>query len=413
MTDAAARKRRIGDLPVFGGAPAFAEPLVVGRPNLCDPTAYFARAETVMRSGWLSNHGRTVREFEESVARVAGVPHVVATCNATMALEVVIRALDLQGEVITPSFTFIAVPHALRRQGVTPVFCDVDPATHCLDPRDVESRITPRTSGVLAVNLWGQACDIDGLTRLCRRRGLRLVFDSAHAFGCSRRGIPLGGFGDAEVFSFHATKILNTGEGGCILTRDADLAARCTRAINFGLDGETAAALGTNAKMQELAAALGLANLERYPEFLAANRANDEAYRRCLDGARGVRVLVRDPADESNLHYVVLELDEAEIGAGRAEVMAALAAENLRARRYFFPGCHRSEPYRSDSSLPAPVLPHTERLANRVLVMPTGARTSVADVEQACEVLRFVLERGAELRAALARTPAGGNAPGA
>jgi len=395
-------KRHISDFAFFGGAPAFSKPLVVGRPNLGEPKTFMAQAEAIMRSGILSNHGPTVRAFEEVLAQRTGVLHCIATCNATVALEVVVRAMDLCGEVIVPSFTFIATAHALRRAGVTPVFCDVDPVTHCLDPRHVEALITARTSGVLAVNLWGQACAIDELTQLCQRRGVRLLFDSAHAFGCSFRGTPLGGFGDAEVFSFHATKVLNTGEGGCIMTRNDELAARCARMINFGLeDGDTVAALGTNGKMQELAAALGLTNLERYDDFVAANRANDEAYHRCLNSTRGVRLLTRDPANESNLHYVVLEFEEDEIGASRDEIMRVLASENIRSRRYFFPGCHAAEPYRSDRRMPRPLVPNTERLARNVLVMPTGMAASVADVETACDALRFLVENGAELRARL------------
>ncbi len=399
-------KRRVSDLAIFGGSPEFSRPLVVGRPNLCPPEVFAARAEAIMRTGMLSNHGPTVRAFEAELARRSGVRNCIVTCSATTALEIVIRAMDLRGEVVVPSFTFISPVHALRREGVTPVFCDVDPTHHCLDVREVEARLTPRTSAVLAVNLWGQACDVDALARLCRERGLRLIFDSAHAFGCAWRGTPLGGFGDAEVFSFHATKVLNAGEGGCILTRDDALAERCAPMINFGItDGDTVAMHGTNGKMQELAAALGLANLECIDDFLAANRANDAAYRRALQGARGIRILTRDPANESNLHYVVLELDEATIGADRNEILEVLASENIRARRYFFPGCHLAEPYRSDASTPRPALPHTERLAREVLVMPTGMATAVADVERACEVLRFIVEHGAEVRATLRRTP--------
>ena len=169
---------------------------------------------------WLSNNGVFVRDFERQIADYLGVKHCIAVCNGTIALELAIRALELKGEVIIPSFTFIATAHALQWQEITPVFCDIDPKTHTLNPWRVESLITPRTSGIIGVHVWGQPCDVETLTEIANKHHLKLMFDASHAFGCSHGRTMIGNFGSAEVFSFHATKFINAFEGGAIVTND-------------------------------------------------------------------------------------------------------------------------------------------------------------------------------------------------
>src|SRR5215210_7977712 len=203
ITSTSNRFRR---LAVLGGAPAFSEKLFVGRPNLGNKARLLEFVSDILESGWLTNNGSYLREFERRIAGLIGVKHCIAVCNATIGLEIAIRALDLQGEVIVPSFTFAATAHALQWQGITPIFCDVNPITHSLDPHDVERRITPRTTGIIGVHLWGNACNTESLELIARKHRLRLLFDAAHAFGCSREGRMIGNFGEAEVFSFHATK---------------------------------------------------------------------------------------------------------------------------------------------------------------------------------------------------------------
>ena len=203
-------KNRIKDLACFGGPPAFADELHVGRPNIGDRQKLAKRLDDILERRWLTNDGDYVKEFEARIAELARVKHCVVTCNATIALEIMIRALQLSGEVIVPSFTFIATAHALQSQNITPVFCDIDPQTHTLDPTKVEQLITERTTAILAVHLWGRPCEVDALAEIARRHRLKLLFDSAHAFGCSYQGRMIGSFGDAEVFSFHATKFVNS-----------------------------------------------------------------------------------------------------------------------------------------------------------------------------------------------------------
>src|SRR6476469_1487706 len=199
-------KTEISQLAALGGTPIFESPVYVGRPNLGDRERLLARINDMLDRRWLSNNGPFVQEFERKVEKCLGVRHCIAMCNATVALEIATRALELKGEVIVPSFTFIATAHALSWQEITPVFCDIDPKTHNLDPAKVEQMITPRTSGIIGVHVWGRACDIDGLAEVARRHKLKLMFDAAHAFGCSYKGRLLGAFGEFVVYGSPATK---------------------------------------------------------------------------------------------------------------------------------------------------------------------------------------------------------------
>ncbi|HZI20730.1 MAG TPA: aminotransferase class I/II-fold pyridoxal phosphate-dependent enzyme [Pyrinomonadaceae bacterium] len=396
-------KKSLADLAVFGGLPAFAEKLHVGRPNVGRREALFARMNDLLDRRWLTNNGPFVQEFERRVADFVGVKHCVAMCNATIALEIAVRALGLTGEVIVPSFTFVATAHALQWQEITPVFCDVDPETHTLDPRQVERMITPRTTAVIAVHLWGRLCDTEALAEVCRRRNLRLLYDAAHAFGSSRGGRMAGGFGDAEVFSFHATKFFNTFEGGAVTTDDDDLAARMRLMKNFGFAGyDNVIYIGTNGKMTEVSAAMGLTSFESLDEFVAVNRRNYDFYRKGTAGIPGVRMTLYDERERNNYQYVVLEVDEEAAGVSRDELVQILWAENVVARRYFYPGCHRMEPYRSYYPHAGLLLPETEALCRRVLLLPTGTAVGEAEIAEICRVIRLSVGGSREVRERLA-----------
>jgi dTDP-4-amino-4,6-dideoxygalactose transaminase len=330
----------------------------------------------------------------------------VAVCNATIALEITIRAAKLDGEVIVPSFTFVATAHALQWQRITPVFCDIEPATHCLDPARVEAMITPRTTGIIAVHLWGQPCDVEALTKIAQRRNLTLVFDAAHAFGCAHNGKMVGGFGSAEIFSFHATKFFNTFEGGAIATNDDRLANDVRLMRNFGFAGyDNVVEVGTNGKMCEVSAAMGLTGLKSLEQFVETNRRNREEYRKFLDNIAGVRLLPYGESECRNFQYVVLEIDNATTGLHRDDLIAILHAENVFARRYFWPGCHRMEPYRTLFPKAGIFLPTTEAIAEKVLVLPTGTGVTIKDIETICSIIRTGLERGRDIRQLL--RPAG------
>jgi dTDP-4-amino-4,6-dideoxygalactose transaminase len=272
-------KISLDEFAIFGGAPAFAEQLHVGRPNIGKRARLLELFNRILDTKRLSNMGPLEREFEQRVAEMLGVKHCIAMCNATVALEIAIRALGLTGEVLVPSFTFIATAHALQWQQIVPVFCDIDPKTHCLDPRSVEKMITPRTTGIVGVHLWGRGCEIEALTDIASRHSLKLLFDAAHAFGCSYEGRMIGGFGDAEVFSFHATKFFNTFEGGAVTTNDDELAEKIRLMKNFGFAGyDQVIYIGTNGKMSEISAAMGLTSLESLDDFIRTNHRNYQQY---------------------------------------------------------------------------------------------------------------------------------------
>ncbi len=364
-------------------------PLHVGKPNVGDRSALLSRINDMLDRRWFSNNGPLVQEFEKSISEFLGVKHVVAMCNATVALEIASRALNLHGEVIVPSYTFVATAHALQWQEITPVFCDMDPVTHNIDPAKIERLITPKTTGILGVHVWGRGCDTEAIEEIAVRRNLKVMYDSSHGFACSKGGRMLGTFGECEVFSFHATKFLNCFEGGAVVTNNDDLAEKMRLMRNFGFKGfDNVIYLGVNGKMSEVHAAMGLTNFEAVEEIISINRRNYEAYKTGLLNVPGISVIDYDPAERNNYQYVVAEVDPEVCPRNRDEIVEALHAENIIARKYFWPGCHKMEPYRSLQPNAGLLLPETERIAARVIVLPTGQTVEVETVARVCEVIR-------------------------
>jgi dTDP-4-amino-4,6-dideoxygalactose transaminase len=391
-------------LAILGGTPRFADPIHVGRPNLGNWDSFQSRLRGIWERNWLTNDGPVVREFERTLADYLGVAHCVAVCNATVGLEITIQSLGLTGEVIVPSFTFIASAHSIRRLGLRPIFCDCDPTTHQIDPASVARVITPRTSGILGVHLWGQACPVLELEELARSRGLSLMFDAAHAFGTSAYGRRIGGFGQAEVFSFHGTKFMNSFEGGAITTNDSALAERLRLFRNFGFAGyDNVVHLGTNAKMSEVSAAMGLTSFESIDQFMARNRENQTHYRKSLGSTPGIKLITAPDLQQINAQYVVAEIDQTQLGLSRDELQAVLQAENVLVRRYFHPGCHRMAAYLAEpESTPIP-LPHTEAVSERVMVFPNGMAVDRTIIAQLREIIELAVKQATEIRSHLVR----------
>ena len=369
----------------------FSETLHVGRPNIGSRSAFNARMEDILDRAWLTNNGVYVQEFESKLCDLLGVRNCCAISNGTVALEIAIRALGMKGEVIVPSFTFAATAHCLQWQEITPVFCDIDPVTHSIDVNKIESLITPKTTGILAVHLWGVPCNIEKLTQIASKHGLRLLFDAAHALGASYQGEMIGNFGDAEVLSFHATKIVNSFEGGAICTNDDDMAEKIRLMKNFGFAGlDNVIYLGTNGKMSEPSAAMGLTSLESMEDFIAHNERNYASYLKCLENVPGCRQIRFDSSEKYNFQYIVLEIEEGEFGLSRDFLINILHAENVRARRYFYPGVHRMEPYRSNFPNAGVLLPETNHLVKKTLCLPNGTSVSVQQTEDISRLLDFV-----------------------
>ncbi len=364
------------------------QPLYVGRPNIGNRERFLERVNDMLDRRWLSNDGPILREFEERIKALLRVDHVVAMCNATVALEIACRALGFHGEVILPSYTFVATAHALQWQEITPVFCDMDPTTHNIDPRCIERLITPRTTGIIGVHVWGRACDTDAIEEISKRRGLRIMYDASHAFGCSHHGRMIGNFGECEVFSFHATKFVNCFEGGVVTTNNTGLAEKMRLMRNFGFETyDKVIYLGVNGKMSEISAAMGVTNLEAMDDFIAINQRNYQLYRKLLAGLQGIRVIEYDTRERNNFQYMVIEVDESTCPVSRDALVAHLHGQNIIARKYFWPGCHRMEPYKSLQPNADLLLSQTNLTAARVIVLPTGQAVGEDEVRRVCEAI--------------------------
>jgi dTDP-4-amino-4,6-dideoxygalactose transaminase len=393
-------KCKIDDLAVFGGPPAFRSPLHVGRPNIGNRVRLIDRINDILDCRWLTNGGKYVQAFEREIQEITGVRHCIAVCNGTMGLALAAKALGFSGEVIVPSFTFIATAHVMQWHGIKPVFCDVDPTTHNLDPEKLVSCINQDTSGILGVHVWGRPCAIERLTEIAQQFSMPLIFDAAHGFGCSYGGQTFGNFGNAEVFSFHATKYVNSFEGGAITTNDDELAQKIRTMCDFGFVGvDRVISLGINAKMNEVSAAMGITSLESRDDFVLKNKRNYDRYHEVFDGIPGISMCEYDEANNSNYQYIVVEVDAQAAGLDRDMLVEILQAENVLARRYFYPGCHRMEPYRTLYPHAGESLPETERLVSRVMCLPTGTTVGSGDIDTIAGIIHLALSKAQEIDA--------------
>jgi dTDP-4-amino-4,6-dideoxygalactose transaminase len=398
-------KRRLKDLAAFGGNPAFAEPLHVGQLYLPEWSEFEETFRGIFRRRYFSNHGPLVRKLDDRLSEHLGVRNAVSVTNGTISLMVAAKALDLQGQVIVPAFTFPATAQALNWAGLTPVFCDVDPTTHNLTADLVEPLISDRTCAVLGVHLWGRACDPIDLQDICDRHGLMLFFDAAHAINCTYGGVMIGGFGRVESFSFHATKVVNGAEGGCLTTNDDELANRIRTVRNFHVSESFAKVpLRINGKMSEAQAAMALLGLSGLRSNITHNRSLYEIYRQRAEHWRGLRMVDIVKSESVNYQYCVFEMEPMSTTLNRDQLLHLLWAEQVMARRYFYPGLHRMAPY--DRLYPEyrDTMPTTESLCARLLQLPIGASMTSELTERVSDLLDFILERDDEIVGRLEKT---------
>jgi len=387
---------------VCGGTPCFSHPRYVGTPTIPDRAVLHARLDEMLDARRLTNDGPFVKELEKRLSDLNGGVEVVTVCNATIGLQLLMRALDVAGEVIVPSFTFVATAHACLWEGLDPVFVDVDPVTHVIDPDQVTARLTERTAAIVGVHLWGRMCPVRELERVAHGHGVPLIFDAAHALGCTYQGMPMGGLGTASVVSFHATKFIQSLEGGAILTPDRQLAERVRLMRNFGFTGyDRVAAIGTNAKLDEFSAAMGLGSLEGIDALVARNSGNRAAYRRALSGIPGLALYEYDETEANNYQYLIVSVDSEKSPFTRDEIVQILHSENVIARRYFAPGCHRSPPYTSMPGTVRGPLPVTEQLADTLFAMPTGSAVDLDDISLIGDCLRGAVAYSGQVGMAL------------
>lgn len=377
---------------LFGGEPAFSNPLHVGSPNLPNEDAYLERVRSILRSHRLTNDGPTVRQFEEQARRRLGVRHAIAVNNATTGLQLLFHALELQGDVVMPSFTFVATAHAARWVGLRPRFADIELTTCQVSPSSIESALERGASAMVGVHLWGGAADIGAISVLSERSHTPLIFDASHALGCEWHNLGIGRYGTASVFSLHATKIVHSLEGGIITTENDDLAQRLKQMRNFGFSTyDTVECLGTNAKMHELSAAMGLEMLSQLDIIIEHNHRVFQVYSEHLSPVPGLRLVVPQPEVTSNWQYVPVFVDAAITGIARDTLLQLLWADNVRARRYFYPGCHRMPPYdrESQSNL---ALSNTETACEQLLTLPTGTSVDLESARVIAQMIAFACE---------------------
>ena len=360
--------------------------ILVTRSSMPSMEEYIEEIRSIWDSHWLTNMGEKHKALQAELQKYMGVPAVELLTNGHMALELSLQAMNLQGEVITTPFTFASTTHAIVRNGLEPVFCDIDPETYTMDVTQIERLITDRTCAILPVHVYGNVCNIEEIERIAHKYGLKVLYDAAHTFGETYKGQGIGNFGDASCFSFHATKVFNTIEGGAVCYRDPDMGRRLYELKNFGIHGpEEVDAVGANAKMNEFCAAMGLCNLRHVDEEIAKRRAVVERYREHLEGVDGLHLNVQQPEVRSNYAYFPVVFDENLFGASRNEVMDALAQNGIGARKYFYPLTNTFECFHGKYDVDAtPVALH---VAKRVLTLPLYADLSMEDVDRICKIV--------------------------
>lgn len=391
---------------VLGGEPLFGEPVYVTRPPVPDPAEFQRRIADVFGSRWFTNNGPLVRELEDRLREKLETGFCAAFCNGTVALQIALRALELEGEVITTPFTFPATVHAIEWNGLTPVFADVDPRTYNLDVRSASERVTPATSAILPVHVFGNPCDVVGIAELADEAGLEVVYDAAHAFGVHHLGRPIGMWGDLSVLSFHATKLFHSAEGGAIVGPEPEDFESIRLLRNFGIVNQNEVrGVGLNGKLSELHAAVGLGVLEVVDREIARRGEIDACYRECLGNVEGIAFQELAANTRRNYAYFTVEIDSTAFGLDRDELQRALLAENVVTRKYFHPLCSENACYRELPSARPDALPHAHRLASRILCLPIYGDLPLADATRIAERL-VALHAGAEqVRAALRREP--------
>lgn len=392
-------KSRVDDLAIFGGQPTFPTVRPIGQLALPDRQKFFGYAREIFQRRRLTNNGPVLQMLEARLAELHDVNHCVAFANATIALIVLIRHLagSRRGEVIMPAFTYPGLPHIAQWAGQLPRFCDIDRATHALSPAATAEALNEQTTVILGVHQVNSPCFIDEFTEISARSGVPLIFDSVHGVMCTHQGKPLGGFGAAEVFSLHATKLINGFEGGYITTNDSNLAEALCRLRNFGFTGEdTVVDMGLNGKLNELHAAAALSCLDSLDSVADRNRERYEAYQAAFSGLPGLDWVRYDDTGQRPWNYEFSLLDVGkEWSLTRDDTVQLLRMENALARPYYSPPLHLSA--HCPAGIEVPNLPVTEELAGRFIQMPVGELVSLEDIKELSDLFAFFRDNGPEI----------------
>jgi dTDP-4-amino-4,6-dideoxy-D-glucose transaminase len=379
--------------------------LNIVRPVFPDLSTFEADFRAALQSGQVTNNSRFVVEFEQRMAEYLGVKHALAFCNGETALMIMLNAAGLKGELIVPSYTFSGTVHAAIWNGLRPVFADIDPRTFTIDPASVESKIGRETCAILAAPVYGNACDNDALQAIADRHRLPLFYDSASGFGCTYRGRKLGGFGGAEIFSFHATKVFATMEGGALTTNDSAFYELARQLRSFGQAGPVdCATAGINGKMMEVAALVGLRSLDTFDAVIAHRAAIAAEYEKRLGAVPGLTVQHVPSTNRSTRLYMAIVVDRDGFGLSADELAQGLLLEKIVGRRFLDPPVHRMSYYRGrfgEISLPV-----TDQVASRAVALPLYSDMSMEEVTRVTDAVRRLHADGGAVRARLASASA-------
>lgn len=361
--------------------------ILVTRSSMPNISEYIDEIKELWESHWLTNMGPKHVELQKELCDYLQVENVELLTNGHMALELTLQAMNLQGEVVTTPFTFASTTHAIVRNGLEPVFCDIEPYSFTIDTEKLESLITDRTCAILPVHVYGNICNIEEIERIARKYDLKVIYDAAHTFGETYKGKGVGSFGDASCFSFHATKVFNTIEGGAVCYRSEKLGSRLYDLKNFGIHGpEEVNAVGANAKMNEFCAAMGICNLRHVDEEIAKRERVVNRYRENLEGVSGVQLNSTQKDVKPNYAYFPVFFHEKEFGVSRDEVKAELEKNGVMTRKYFYPLTNSFAAFhkRYDTSK----TPTALHFSKRVLSLPLYADLSFDDVDRICKIIK-------------------------
>lgn len=360
--------------------------ILVTKPSMPSMEEYIKEIESIWESSWLTNMGPKHQEFQGMLEEFLDVEHIELLVNGHMSLELTLQALNLQGEVITTPFTFASTTHAIVRNGLEPVFCDIDQNTYTIDTKKIESLITDKTCAIMPVHVYGNVCNIDEIEKIAQKYELKVIYDAAHTFGVKYRGRGIGSYGDVSCFSFHATKVFNSIEGGAVCYRDERIGQLLYELKNFGIHGpEEVSAVGANAKMNEFSAAMGICNLRHVQDEIIKRKKVVERYRSHLENVDGIKLCKEQENVESNYAYFPVLFEEREFGASRSEVFDQLRENGIGARKYFYPLTNTFSCFHGKYDVnQTPVALHVSK---RVLTLPLYATLSMEDVDGICDVI--------------------------
>jgi len=393
-------------LSIFGGEPLFKEKRFTARPVVPTMEELEPFLRDLLKSAWLTNNGKYLIEFEKILCKFLNVENCATFCNGTLALHIALKALGLKGEIITTPFTFPATIHAIHWSGLVPVFCDIEPDTFNIDAKKIKSLITPKTQAIVPVHVFGNPCDVEAIDGIASAHGLKVIYDAAHAFGVKYNNNEIGTYGDINIFSFHATKLFNTLEGGAASSKDISIDQKLRNLRNFGIiSEEEVVSPGINAKMNELQAIFGLINVNKVNRTIEKRKNIFTKYHKVLSKIHGVYFQKMQEKTVYNYSYLPIRIIPEEFGLTRDEVYTCLREEGVMVRKYFWPLCSNIACYNMLKSADKTLLVNSNAVAESVLTLPLYEDLSDMDVKKILDLIVQIHKRSSDIKNLLEKRP--------